>query len=265
MIRSKIVKSGLVIMLILLTNTFCFSTTAEASTGNGGVCLSFDDAYIDQWYTTLYPLLDLYNAVGTLYISGNPFGNMGFTETQWTRLQTMNQSGIEIGSHGYNHTSYTEYAAAGGTSEGYFTIEVDKCDNILESRGYNDIVSFAYPYGDRTNESDAAINAHGYKILRGAIKKTGYASVTDMPIYYAPGPSYGVVNAAFIDSEWDFSLTETEVLEALQYARDNNLIVCMLQHQTTNTDLIDTILEYADYYGMGTYTVGQLGGNHVKA
>ena len=98
--------------LNILTNVIFFLTflsCTEVLTDNSlelkaGFCLTFDDDYIEDWYS-INDMLLLNNVKATFFVS--EIYNLSPEEIDL--LKELKISGHEIGSHGWNHTNAVEY------------------------------------------------------------------------------------------------------------------------------------------------------------
>jgi len=129
-----------------------------------GVALMFDDAYPDVWLG-VEDLLMQYNAHVTLYI------------TWYARIDQHARDGIrqlaayghDIEAHSVNHIRGPNYVEAHGLDD-YIANEVIPSFEVLRADGY-DPVSYAYPFGMRTDEIDQAVLASGYaKTVRALVQ-----------------------------------------------------------------------------------------------
>src|SRR3954466_6608822 len=67
---------------------------------DGGIVLTFDDNYIDDWYKYL-PVLDSFGAKATFYVSHYTY----LTPQQKAKLKIIEQHGNEIGFHTTHHAN----------------------------------------------------------------------------------------------------------------------------------------------------------------
>jgi peptidoglycan/xylan/chitin deacetylase (PgdA/CDA1 family) len=105
-----------------------------------GICLSFDDRTIDEWYT-LMPLLDKYQAHVTFFVSEID----SLRPDEILKLRELAAHGHEIASHGARHVNAETYIRERGY-RAYLDDEVDTGISQMKQAGF-DPHSFAYPYG----------------------------------------------------------------------------------------------------------------------
>jgi peptidoglycan/xylan/chitin deacetylase (PgdA/CDA1 family) len=137
---------------VIQLSIFCFSvilfatcTVKEVKTS--GICLSFDDNYLEQWVEIL-PLLDEYDAKATFFLTG--VGKMTDQEKLW--LKQIQEAGHEIGAHGEIHVSANTYIKKHGYFK-YWEDEVQANVQALEEMGIKPDI-FAYPYGEKNRLMD---------------------------------------------------------------------------------------------------------------
>lgn len=148
---------------------FDFITFKEIADGlkvRKPVILTFDDGYEDN-YQNLLPLLQKHNAKAVIYALGdrtirNNYWDMAKGEPE-ARLMSDEQllacraSGlIEIGSHGLNHRHLSRLNA----DEARHEIHESKC--AIEELLGDEVVSFAYPYGDYGGRETELVRQAGY-------------------------------------------------------------------------------------------------------
>jgi Polysaccharide deacetylase len=134
-----------------------FLTVKDMLTGpqTPGVALMFDDAYPSVWLG-VEDLLEANHAHVTLYITWYARLN----QTDRDLIRQLSDAGHDIEAHSVNHLRGPDYVAAHGIGD-YITKEVVPSFEVLRADGY-DPVSYAYPFGMRTDEIDNAILASGY-------------------------------------------------------------------------------------------------------
>jgi peptidoglycan-N-acetylglucosamine deacetylase len=105
----------------------------------GGVCLTFDDAHIEDWHATL-PVLRKYNAKATFFISGFP----GFSAKQISLLHRIQADGHEIGYHTVHHHRAPEFVQ-NHSMEDYLAEEITPGVDAMKQSGF-DLKSMAYQF-----------------------------------------------------------------------------------------------------------------------
>jgi hypothetical protein len=129
-----------------------------------GVALMFDDAYPDVWLG-VEDLLEQHGAHVTLYITWYT----RIDQTTRDQIRQLADAGHDIEAHSVNHLRGPNYVEAHGL-DAYITDEVIPSFEVLRADGY-DPVSYAYPFGMRTDEIDNAVLATGYaKTVRALVQ-----------------------------------------------------------------------------------------------
>jgi len=128
-----------------------FVTASEMTVGTGaGVALMYDDWYLDIWLAA-QPLLDKYQARATIYVAHYKW----FEPAEKAKVRQLAEAGNDIEAHGTFHLRGPGYVEDHGVGS-YLDEEVVPSIDLLAADGY-DVVSFAYPFGMRTDEMDRAI------------------------------------------------------------------------------------------------------------
>lgn len=225
----------------------------KAENKRGGVVLTFDDDYVDDWINANIKLKQ-YNWKGTFYISH--FDKL--SENQIRELNYLQQNGNEIAAHSLNHFHTTKYIKELGESE-FINKEINPMLTMMKNKGLK-ISDFAYPYGDRDVKSDQVLFSH-FKTLRG----TTYGN--EAPVYqncfYENKPLFYGLG---IDNSYPhFSIPY--FISLLQYAKDNNKIVIFYAHKTvekasnnyeTEIKTLEEICKFVKNNNMKFYTVSDL-------
>ncbi|HET9987973.1 MAG TPA: polysaccharide deacetylase family protein [Kofleriaceae bacterium] len=126
-----------------------------AAPAGAGVALMFDDAYPDVWLG-VEDLLQTHDAHVTLYITWYT----RLQQTQRDQIRQLADAGHDIEAHSVNHVRGSDYVEGHGL-DAYLHDEVIPSFEVLRADGY-DPVSYAYPFGMRTDEIDRAILDSGY-------------------------------------------------------------------------------------------------------
>jgi peptidoglycan/xylan/chitin deacetylase (PgdA/CDA1 family) len=218
-----------------------------------GVILSFDDAYVNEWYATNQKLKK-YEWKGTFFVC--KINTLDLSEVQ--KLQKMQKEGHEIAGHTYNHVNAVDYLRV-YTMREYLNNEIDPMLRLMNFYGL-DVSTFAYPYGGRNEKLDAAL-LKKFKIIRGrafcehVAKKQG--------CYY--DNSNLVFSFSIDDTHSHFNIPH--VLELLEFARKNNKIVIFNSHKTvdkvsgdyqTKNATLEYICNYIKSHDMNFYTLSDL-------
>ena len=218
-----------------------------------GVVISFDDAYVDEWFDA-DKTLKKYNWKATFCVCR--IDSIGKPQLQ--KLQRLQREGHEIAGHGYHHYNAVKFVQKNGIDE-YIKQEIDPMIASMKRLKFN-VTSFAYPYGERSSELDSVLSRK-FKMIRGrdfediAPEKEG--------CYYR-GSKF--VYAFDIDNEHvHFSIPY--VLELLEDAKKNNKILILSSHQPvkaltgnyqTKIETLEFICKYIKSNNMKFYTLADL-------
>lgn len=121
-----------------------------AETHDPAIAIAIDDNAIDDWYA-LRPLLAQYNAHLTFFVCRWYLQG----PQQLDELRQLAADGNELEPHTVNHLQPVDYVAAHGL-DAWLADEVDPSIQIMRDAGYEPKF-FAYPFGARTDEMDAAM------------------------------------------------------------------------------------------------------------
>lgn len=125
----------------------------EPPADRAGVVVTFDDAYIDSWYSHR-DLFAAYDARATFFTTRFA----GYSEEDYENLHELLALGHAVENHGTNHQNAPDYARELGI-QAYVEDEVVSTLDAMRSEGFSP-TTFAYPYGARTGELDEAILEH---------------------------------------------------------------------------------------------------------
>lgn len=124
-----------------------------------GVVISFDDAYVDEWYAA-DKVLKKYDWKATFCVCR--IDSIGKPQLQ--KLHQLQDEGHEIAGHGYHHYNAVKFVAQNGINE-YLKQEIDPMIASMKRLKFN-VTSFAYPFGERSDQLDQAL-ASKFKMIRG--------------------------------------------------------------------------------------------------
>ncbi len=144
-----------------------FLTATDLANGHGGagVALMYDDWHTEQWCAS-EDLLARYGAHVTLYVGRYPT----MSPKAHDELQELAAAGHDVEAHSTSHQRGPGYVEEHGLAA-YLDDEVVASIDLLEASGF-DVVSYAYPFGTRTDEIDRAILATGRVRFVRALAKT---------------------------------------------------------------------------------------------
>lgn len=129
---------------------FTYADFAHGRPVSPGVALSFDDTSVDAW-VALRPLLAQYQAHVTFFVSRY----RALDADQHAGLQLLATDGHAIEAHGVQHLRAPDYVDDHGL-DAYLRDELDPSITALRDDGF-EVTAFAYPFGVRTGQLDAAI------------------------------------------------------------------------------------------------------------
>jgi hypothetical protein len=115
-----------------------------------GLALSFDDTFVEAW-VALRPMFQQYHARLTFFISHY----RQLSATAHDGLELLAADGHDIEAHTVMHLRAPDYVEDHGL-DAYLHDEMDPSIQALVDDGY-EVHAFAYPFGARTSELDAAI------------------------------------------------------------------------------------------------------------
>ncbi len=138
--------------LLVTIATIGFSCKKYVRNGNlqGGIVLTFDDNYIDDWYKYL-PILDSFGAKATFYVSHYPM----LTPQQKTRLKIIQQHGHEIGFHTTRHANLVNMLKNKTLQEVMHKEVREGLDSMRKDGIFPK--NFAYPFGQHNEVLDGAM------------------------------------------------------------------------------------------------------------
>jgi peptidoglycan/xylan/chitin deacetylase (PgdA/CDA1 family) len=182
-----------------------------------GVILSFDDAYVDQWYEADLALKK-YGWKATFNVC--KIDSIGAPQIQ--KLLKMQKEGHEIAGHGYHHYNAFKFVNQFGI-DAYMKQEIDPMMASMKEKGFK-VSSFAYPYGERTDALDKVLSSK-FKVIRG--RAFGGEIPEKQDSFFKNSK---IVFAFDIDnSHLHFSIPY--LLELLDYAKKNNKILLLCGHK----------------------------------
>jgi len=128
------------------------------------VVLTFDDGYA-SYYRYAYPLLKKHGFPATVFLYTD-FVGAGDALT-WPQMQEMTASGlVDIQSHSKTHSNLIE-RAAGETDAAYakrMEAEAKVPRDVIEKRLSNEVLTYAYPFGDVNEVVLEALARNRYRL-----------------------------------------------------------------------------------------------------
>lgn len=243
----KIISSAAIIACLV------FAMPAQAQ--HGGVVISLDDHFVNEWLKADSIFYKEYNWRVTFFVSA--FGKIKPELQQ--KLLGLQSEGHEIGYHGTSHLNATEYLKTHTLGQ-YLTDDFTQLQPMRDM-GFK-VTSFAYPNGTRTMQTDSGILVKGFTMMRGVTNKDKAAK--DMGCYYNNNP---LIDGMGMEIHYPY-FSPAYMTELLKYAHDHNKILCVYSHKPVpvadpkqhevDYATLRLICEYVKHNNMKFYTMNQL-------
>ena len=250
---------GFVFILIINSCNNIYVNNYGYNKDIAGVCLTFDDLSVNEWYGLSFILKD--SSIKASFFVTKP--NL-LSESKFSKLYEMQYNGFEIGYHGYHHINANEYLETHNLSE-YFDYEIKPGLDLLAKHNIFP-KSFSFPSGMDNDSLDIFL----LKFF------THFRDVTDiqrhplsiMPhqiddIYHTKGEY--IYKALGIDKQ--FNISKEEIYNVLKKAKDEKKIVILYAHipvkqnaigYQINIDYIQYIISVIKKLNLKTYTLNEL-------
>ena len=212
------------IVYLLLLMCGCKKETAQQQ---AGICISFDDRSILEWYE-IRPLLNKYQAKVTFFI--NDFETLD--SSQISMLKILKEEGHEIGSHGRMHAASNQYIKEHSYTE-YLAKEIDYNTEIMNIKGFPP-TSFAYPFGTKYWFTDYLLLKR-FEVLRGVSTLNEGQQLEDLDAVYYDFDGSRIVSAIGIDKT-TYVLTEEMISKGLKRAKDKREVLMFYGHVPADTN-----------------------------
>ena len=180
------------------------------------VMITFDDGYENN-YTIAFPILKRTGMKATIAVIGrlirDESGNGRAGYLSWAELKEMYQSGlVDVGSHTYNLHDLDAAGNYTGTANGIRQLEgeavstylkrtgedIRRSVNDIESHIGNDVLYFAYPFGQTNSYFSSVLGSYGIRVS--VSTNSGTASIENglnsMPRYTITQSQWGVERSA---------------------------------------------------------------------
>ena len=226
---------------------------SKISQNKGGVVLTFDDDYVDDWFNVNIKLKQ-YNWKGTFYITH--FDKL--TTSQIQELKYLQKKGSEIATHGLNHIKTVDFIKQNGDDK-FIHQEILPMLDLMKQKGFN-ATDFSYPYGNRNVESDQLLLKY-FKTIRGTTY--GDEAPNLQNCYYNKN---NLIYGLGLDNSYShFNISY--YLSLLQYAKEHNKVVIFYAHKTvakatkeyeTEFNTLEQICKFVKNNNMIFYTVSDL-------
>jgi peptidoglycan/xylan/chitin deacetylase (PgdA/CDA1 family) len=235
--------------------------------GEGGVAISFDDRFIEEWYS-LRPLFEEFNARVTLYVNGDTL-----SYEQISMLRQLANEGHEIAFHGTIHGNAAQLLADHGP-DGYAEKEIDPGLAFFRRHGFNP-TSYAHPGGTSTRATDSVLLSKGFINLREVSKAERFykgVKLYHLPPSWMPHIFYdfdGRKKLYALQIDRETTLSQKELNKALSRAQRKGEVLMLFGHQplTANSspdaygfdvNLLKGILAESQRLGLRFYTMSEL-------
>lgn len=208
-------------LFIILTLASCGANERSLS----GICISFDDRAIHEWYS-MKELLKQYDVKVTFFVT--QFDSLDASEI--AMLRELALDGHEIGSHGALHVMSEKYIKE-NSYKSYLQNEIRSSISSMKKAGFEPL-SFAYPYGSKYWFTDFLL-LRDFRILRGVTGLNKQKDLTLLDDIYFDFDGDRTVSAIGIDH--GSGLTEIMIQQAMQRAVDRNEVLLLYGHCPANS------------------------------
>lgn len=231
-------------------------TSCQKPNRASGLCLSFDDRSVKEWYS-LRELFQQYNAQVTFFVT--QFDSLSYEEIGM--LKKLQEDGHEIASHGALHVQAERYIKEYSYKD-YLANEIDASVNSMKRKDFNP-TSFAYPYGSKYWFTDFLILKR-FKITRGvaALRERELDQVNET--YFSFN---GNKKIAAIEFDSQTGLTEKMIVKGIERAQQKNEILILCGHEPNDSsarkysfskNLLEFILKETNRCRLKYYRVSDL-------
>lgn len=253
MMKNYILKTALLCTFFILFSCKKEKPKTSFEPSIAGVVLSFDDAYVNEWFKTDQELKQ-YSWKGTFCVS--KINTLDHSEIK--KLLELQKEGHEIAGHGFHHYHAEKFFKKYGINE-YFKQEINPMLRLMNFYGLK-VTSFVYPYGGRNKILDATL-LNKFKIVRG--RAFCEESPSKQGSYF--NKSRLVFSFSIDDTHNHFNIPH--LLKLLDYAKKNNKILILNSHKTvkkvngdyqTKEATLELICQYVKRNNMQFYTLSDL-------
>jgi peptidoglycan/xylan/chitin deacetylase (PgdA/CDA1 family) len=245
----------LIQVIILLVFVSC---TTDYENTKSGICISFDDRSINEWFE-LRDLFNDYNAKVTFFIT--QFDSL--SDVEISKLRILEKDGHEIAFHGTIHV-VSEYYIKERSYRAYFNNEINHGLEAMNLAGFS-CSSFAYPYGSKYWFTDHLL-LRNFNILRSVSVINKENDITKIDDIFFSFNGDKTVSALGIDS--NSGLTFELFNKALKRVVKNNEVLLLSGHApshkkkaegfTFDVEFLKRILNHSVQEGLKFYTIREL-------
>lgn len=209
--------------LLIFSCVFILFLGCKYPQKKGGIIISFDDNYIDEWFSCK-EVFKKYNIRATFFIAHSHL----LDTINIQKLKILEKEGHEIGCHGYRHLNCMDYA---DSIDIYMEQEIKPAVNQLKKHGFQ-VCSFAYPFGTSTDYIDSILLTY-FSFIRKATYNINDTTIDTYDAVFVSNNKTRICNAMGIDYNYCITLENLET--ALQRAVKNNEILILYAHQINNS------------------------------
>jgi peptidoglycan/xylan/chitin deacetylase (PgdA/CDA1 family) len=190
-----------------------------------GICISFDDRSVKEWYTLRAMLRD-HQAKVTFFVT--QFDSL--TPAEISMLKGFRDDGHEIASHGALHIVAENFIKKYSYKK-YLAEEIDANTSAMKKQGFTP-TSFAYPYGSKYWFTDYLLQRR-FKVTRGVTGPKKDQSISEVKnTYYSFD---GNRNISAIEFDWQNKLSESMIVDAINRAVENDNVLLLFAHQPSDS------------------------------
>lgn len=224
-----------------------------------GICICFDDEYIDDWYS-IRPILEKYNAKATFFLTDFDL----YGPTQYQELATLQSDGDEMACHSLRHLDTMDYLS-NHTMAQYIAAEITPAIAAMDAKGMHP-TDFAYPDGSYNNSTNAALQPY-FTHLRITSDYNDPAAPDDpsIPMAWYNFNNETILGAIGMDNIFNVSMNQYYGL--MNTVVGNKTVLILYGHDTvestandyiTPPSRLDAILNYAVQHNLTFYTMSDL-------
>ncbi len=205
----------------ILSLLFAVCACTENQSHQPGLCLSFDDHSVKEWFA-LRPLFNRFDAKVTFYISD--FETLDSDEVQM--LKTLEADGHEVGFHGSTHVLARDYILKNGYQK-FLSDEINRGAEAMHRAGFNPR-SFAYPFGQGFPFTDYLLLKKFKTVRRVTTAKSGINLSRINNIFYHFD---GDRTLSALDIDAIYGLKDHQIIKALAAAKNRGAVLMLLAHK----------------------------------
>lgn len=223
--------SCIVILLTVLALSCTRSDNYQYKTSpRAGVCISFDDRTIDQWFE-LRELCKQYQTRLTFFVTRWD----SLTPSQLEKLKILRSEGHEIGFHGALHV-VSEYYIQKHSMNDYLKNEIVSGINAMNEDGFYP-TSFSYPYSAAYSGTDDELLKYFY-VLRNETVLTTDSDITNADVFFKHDGNRLVRAVAF---DRNSGLSREQLKAGIEHAAHNNYVLMLYAHEPNRTFDLETL------------------------